>query len=592
MIVGGLEQGWNLGRFEPRLLICALAVGAVVLAVGGGCSPEKYKAEADKDVYKIIDSKWHPSFGTKANYVIRDANTIDSPNDIKFSAISVPTPPETVSLAQAAAIATANSRTYQLEKESLYTSALDLTGTRHDYELQWFATVDGGYINDGVDDDEFSLESNIEAKRRFILPNGIDIGTSLAVDWSRYLTGSPRTSVGSLLKVSGVLPLLGSGGAKRDWETLLQAERSMLYKIRAFNRYRQNFVVDTINAYYGVLSKKDTITNAQTNYNRMLETQDRLEMEAQAGRLTRIEVDEAQQNVLRAQDDLVRAQQSYEFSLDSFKIQLGLPTDMNIILDQNELMALEDMGITKPEFTLDTAIEAALVHRLDLANTRDAIDDSARQLKLAAEGLPPQINITGDIGYDTPRPTEFQELRFHQGSYDFGFNADLPLDRKIQRNTYRRALITLDQSQRQYEGQIDRIKLDVRNAYRQLQQTAEQYQIQKLSLELARKRLESNELYMQAGRVTVRILLDSQAALVAAQNAVTAALVSHLDAKLRFYRDIGLLQVKPDGMWAQEPASPKTASQGGQPAQPKLKEAGEQQKEQDNDGTQTEQQES
>jgi hypothetical protein len=44
-------------------------------------------------------------------------------------------------------------------------------------------------------------------------------------------------------------------------------------------------------------------------------------------------------------------------------------------------------------------------------------------------------------------------------------------------------------------------------------------------------------------------LLESQDDLLVAQNAVTAALVAHLDAKLSFFRDVGMLQVRPDGMW-------------------------------------------
>jgi len=69
---------------------------------------------------------------------------------------------------------------------------------------------------------------------------------------------------------------------------------------------------------------------------------------------------------------------------------------------------------------------------------------------------------------------------------------------------------------------------------------------------LAEKRVESNEMLLDAGRLTVRLLLDSQNALVRAQNDYTSALVSHTIAKLNFFRDTGVLQVRPDGMWEQE----------------------------------------
>jgi outer membrane protein TolC len=92
----------------------------------------------------------------------------------------------------------------------------------------------------------------------------------------------------------------------------------------------------------------------------------------------------------------------------------------------------------------------------------------------------------------------------------------------------------------------------VRDAYRELQKAAQTYQIQMNSLELAEKRVESNSLLLEAGRLTTRDLLDSQDDLLTAQNQLTAALVGHVVAKLNFFRDIGVLQVRPDGMWEQE----------------------------------------
>ncbi|MHC4571771.1 MAG: TolC family protein [Planctomycetota bacterium] len=554
-----LEKGLMFCQLRPVTLLYWGLCTAVIFGMAGACSPEYYKAEADEEVYSIIDSKWHPSFGQKANYIVSDSNIPPSPNDIQIEK-AVP-PSRVLSLAEAVAIATAQSRQYQRAKETLYTSALELTDIRNDYEQQWFATIDGAYLDNSVDDDEFLLtsgllsdsETDFKITQNYILANGIEIGTSLAIEWARFLTGDPRTTLGSVLSASIAIPLLGVGTGKQKWENLVQSERDVLYAIRTFNRFRKIFVVGTVNAYYGVLQQRDAVTNAENNYQRVLESKERLEMEAKAGRRTRIDVDEAQQNVLQAQDRVVRAQQSYKQSLDNFKIRLALPTDADIELDQNELKALEEIGISQPDYTLDTAVETALLQRLDLANTADEIDDVVRKVVLAAEGLGPQINITGNIDYTSPDETEtdFQNLRFHEGIYDFGFDIDLPLERKIERNNYRLALIALEDAQRTYDESVDNVKLDVRQAYRDLQETADRYNIQKNSLELAYRRVESNKLLLDAGRVSVRILLESEDDLLEAQIAVTAALVEHLNANLSFFRDVGILQVRPDGMWIQ-----------------------------------------
>ena len=43
--------------------------------------------------------------------------------------------------------------------------------------------------------------------------------------------------------------------------------------------------------------------------------------------------------------------------------------------------------------------------------------------------------------------------------------------------------------------------------------------------------------------------VDSQNALIDAQNALTGALVSHTIARLRFWQDMGILFIKENGQW-------------------------------------------
>ena len=196
--------------------------------------------------------------------------------------------------------------------------------------------------------------------------------------------------------------------------------------------------------------------------------------------------------------------------------------------------------------------DLALNRRLDLANTKDGLEDSQRQLELAAEGLGVQLNLVGSVDVSSPRnETDFQNLQFHRGVYDFGFEADLPLDRKNERNAYREALILLQRRQRGYDDDVERIKLDIRQAYRDLIETAETYRIQKVGLRLAERRVEEQKLRLQYGLTTIRLLLETEDDLVSAQNNVSGALVDHTISKLNFFRDTGVLQVRPDGMWEQ-----------------------------------------
>jgi len=541
-------------KFRPVTLLCWLFGIAVVLGFAGACSPQYHRADADKEVYKIIDDKWQDDFGIKANYTISDSNAPASPNDVEIAEMI----PESgvINLQQAVEIATKFSRVYQSQKESLYLSALALTGTRYDYAYQWLGTIDATYTNEGENAsgviEEGKVDSQLAVSKDYLLADGIQVSTNLALTWIRYLTGDPHTSLGSVLSATVAVPLLGDGAGRRAREALTQAERNVLYDIRTFNRYRKTFVVGIISEYYGVLQARDIVDITEASYERLIYSTNQLKMEVEVGQKPSSEVDEAMQKLLSAENNLIKDRHSYERVLDRFKIRLSLPTDANIVLDQSELATLEEIGISQPEYTEADAMEMALVRRLDLANTRDELDDAVRLLALAADGLGIQLNLTGGAeNIESPSGSDFSRLLFHQGDYSVGLGADLPFDRKIKRNNYMSTLISFQRRKRGYDDESENVKLDVRQAYRDLEETAESYRIQKIGLELAERRVEEQTLLLEYGRGTIRLLLETEDDLVSAQNDVTDALVKHTIAKMSFFRDIGILQVKPDGMWEQ-----------------------------------------
>jgi outer membrane protein TolC len=536
-----------LRKIRLKTFLCRVLGIAVILGLGG-CSPEHYKAEADKEVYEIIDRKWQDDIGHKSNYIISDSNIPPPPDDIRIE-LAVPAS-GVISLAQAVAIATAYNREYQGRKEQLYLKALDLTLARHQFARQWFGTVDAKYNRDSEDE---KVDSGAGVGFQQLLADGAKISINIAMDWTRFLTGDPRTSLASILSAEASQPLLRGRGRQVVQENLTQAERDVLYQIRSFNRYRKDFVVSIADDYYSVLEMKANVTNAENSYYRLVESKKRLEIEVEAGTARPFDVDEAEQQALSAENRWVQAQQSYERALDEFKVTLSLPPDAEIELDENELKALEEIGIIEPGYELDEAVETAFLRRLDLANSKDRTDDAARKVMLAADGLGIELNLVGSAGVGSTPETDFDRLQFHRGNYSLGLESnDLGLDRKAERNAYREALIALEQQQRQYEIDRDRMELDVRQALRSLKAEAERYRIQKMALGLAERRLETQKLLLEIGQGNVRLLLESEGALLGAQNDVTSALVAHAIAKLGFFRDIGILQIRPDGMWEQQ----------------------------------------
>lgn len=525
-----------------RTMLWGLGIGAVLGMLGACRNPDQFKRSADKEVYGILDDKWQEDFGQQANYKVND----EAPNDVDLDQIIPPS--GLINLAQAVDIATQYSREYQRQKENLYSATLGLTLTRHQYKRQWFGTFDATYAEDnGVEDS--TLGSSGGFTQNHLIGDGIMVGTGLAIDWVRFLSGDARTTLGSVLTATVTAPLLGAGAGKAARENLTQAERDVLYQIRSFNRFRKTFVIDIINAYYQVLRARDTVGVREESYARQIDNTNKLTLMYQVGQLAKPAADEAQQALLRTENSLISARQNYQRTLDNYKITLALPTDANVVLDQNELPALVAAGVYEPNYTEEEAIAIALDRRLDLANTRDELDDVERKLILAAEGLGMQLNLVGSANVDSTPNTDYTRLRFHEGNYALGIEGDLPLDRKVERNAYRRALITVQQRQRSYDEEIDRVKLDIRQALRDLDETAEAYRIEEEGVKLAEDRVQEQKIRLQYGSTVIRELQIAEAALVEAQIAVTEVLINHTIAKLNFFRDLGLLEVRPDGMW-------------------------------------------
>jgi outer membrane protein TolC len=528
-------------RRASRAGFCGRAAGwlgvlCFAMAMMTGCfTPKQYAEQADADTYGIIAEKWDPKIGEKIDC------TLEGPDAPKA-------PPVTgrVTLKHAVTVATRRNRGYQRQKEQLYSQALALTLERHRFARQWLGTIGGDYKREAGDE---SVGGTAAVAVNQALADGAQISVNIATHWLEFLTGDSRSSLTTVLGASVTQPLLRGFGRKVVQEGLTQSERDALYQIRSFNRFRKTFVVSIVTDYYGVLQALDRVENDRLNHENLLASQRRVEMMADTGRVPRFQAGEVRQSVLQSQDRYNRSLEVYKSLLDQFKIRLALPADADITLDGAELKALETRGVVEPKVVLASAVAAGLKLRLDLANTRDEVDDADRKVVVAADALRAELNLTARAEIPSSDSRDFTRMKWHKGRYGLGLEADLPLDRKSERNVYRRSIIRLVESKRKYDENVDEVRLDVRQAHRDLLKAHKSYKIQQDSLKLAEKRVDMQLILLQEGRATTRNYLDAQEDLVQAQNAKTAALVEFTLASLRFYRDIGLLSIRPDGMW-------------------------------------------
>jgi len=509
-----------------------LAMSLALAALAAGCPQRNYKLDADQKAYELIDAQWDPSVGPKVNYRVSDVSP--SPNDLavdRYAAV-----PAVLTLPHAVAMATANNREYQTQKELLYTTALNQRLVRHGYETQLFGGGSLLYSNDGTDE-VVQAEANVGFNR--LLASGALISTRVGVHWVDVLLGQGDRGFASVFGATVAQPLLRGSDRMVVLEPLTQAKRDTLYQIRSFNRFRKVFVVSVITQYYEVLEQRALAANAQEYYNSLLTLHDRVEKLVSAARLESEELDRIKQELLRARDRWILAQREHDRFLDAFKITLGVPPTSEFELDWGVYEALLNGGIPQPDFAVSEAVETGLSRRLDLINQADMVLDAQRAVYVTADALRAGLAVGGSVDVSSRG----------QGAVTAGPVLDLPLDRVAEQVAYRNALIALNQRQREYEQMADTVRLEVREAHRKLQETAERYLILTKGLKLAQERIEKNYLLLAYGRVSSRRVLDGLQHLHDAKNELADALTDYAIATLNFYRDTDVMQVRPDGMW-------------------------------------------
>ncbi|HPS56101.1 MAG TPA: TolC family protein [Sedimentisphaerales bacterium] len=521
---------------------------ALITLVVSGCSKEAkdYKADSDEKVYKILDKKWDPNtHGVKTNYKISDVEP--DPQAIKVER-AVPAS-GILTLTDAVAIATAHSREYQLEKENLYLSALDLNLTRHDFETQFFG---GGSANYQYDDATSMQQINASPMVGFsrMLQDGTLITTDLTLAWVDILSGDFRSGLDGIFNAAINKPLLRGSQREIVMENLTQAERTTLYQIRIFSRYRKIFVVNIATLYYTTLLQHDRLINSEDNYAILTGVCDKAKKLRDVGRLPQYELDEALQDKLHAYDKIIEEEKLYKQMLDEFKLVLGLPTDCEFELDDGELLILKSKKMDKPSFSCSESITVAMNNRLDLLNAFDAIDDAARKVMVKEDAFRAQLNIVAGTSTNTAeRRQSLRGLNNLDSQINAGVQLDLGLDKSFAQWDYRNSLIILNQARRFYQQTQDQTKLEVRNAYRDLTEAMDRHDVQVENLKFAKKRFDNTMTLLKYSRTNTRDVLDAQEDYFDAQKAAAETAVNYTIAMLNFYRDTDVMQIKPDGMW-------------------------------------------
>lgn len=226
---------------------------------------------------------------------------------------------------------------------------------------------------------------------------------------------------------------------------------------------------------------------------------------------------------------------------------------------------LEVINVEAVDLQAEEAFQIALTHRLDFMNGRAALVDRWRAIQVNADALQSVLNVTasGDVRTAKNNPVSF---RAPTANFRLGLEFDAPFTRLLERNDYRESLITYQQSRREFIQSRDSLQKGLRALIRTLEQRRRQLEIQRRAVAIAMRRVDQTQLdlntppadaqpgvRMQISPTTAINLLSAQRSLQTTQNSFLAAWLRYYAARLRLYRELGIMELDPEGRWIPNP---------------------------------------
>jgi len=306
-------------------------------------------------------------------------------------------------LSSAISLGIRNSRDFQKEREDLYLCALDVTFERYQLSPKFAlgetarAEADAKHYGGGTAPQQhFNVLT--DGSVRWLTSSGADLLASFANSfvWD-FKAGKLTDSAGSLLNLSLVQPLLRLGGKDRALEALTQTERTLLANVRQMQQFQLGYYVriaagrnsgegparnggvgaaglgiiagtpasrtgaPAAGGFMGLLEDTQRIKNQEANVARLRESMDQLSAAFDAGRISsRLQVDQARLALFNSQSDLLSAKAAYQARVDAFKVDLGLPPDLAVTVEDP---LLNKFSIANPAIT-------ALDRRLSVVQNR------------------------------------------------------------------------------------------------------------------------------------------------------------------------------------------------------------------------------
>ncbi len=220
---------------------------------------------------------------------------------------------------------------------------------------------------------------------------------------------------------------------------------------------------------------------------------------------------------------------------------------------------LESLQLTVVDINSENAFQVAAEYRLDWMNERSALVDTWRNIEIVADKLKSELDFSvgSDFRNEGLNPVNFSAKN---STFKASMYFDAPLDRLLERNQYRQALIVYDQARRSYYRYIDTVHLQIRSMVRAIRLAQADFELSRENVLTAIERVHQSQLALTAppsgstkigsiSSTAAMDLVDALDNLLTYQNTFMKSWLNYRTQKMTLLLMLGLFEIDENGRW-------------------------------------------
>lgn len=314
-----------------------------------------------------------------------------------------------------------------------------------------------------------------------------------------------------------------------------------------FERMVTRTLFDLEKSYWGVVAAARDRDLEKKAYDLALDLERRTGIQVEVGVLPRVALTQARSESAARKVSMINSENAYETSVDALKNLLAMPLEETV-----ELLEVTDFMPTAYEPASEAAaVVQAFEKRPEMRRAEREMEKAGALKTFYSRQRLPRLTVEGRLEYlglggsENPDRLVFGESdtvarRFAGSSnaYDSIVGRDFPswsvtgklsypiFGRKAG-GDYAKARADYDRSVISYQKRKDAVRLDVRNAIREIASSRKRMEAALLSTNLAKEVLGNEEEKFKAGLSTTREILEAQRDLISAEANYISAFASH-----------------------------------------------------------------